>query len=341
MIDMIKRSLAISFLSIFILLSLFAKTVTAPEWISNKNAVFPSETYISGLGEGKSKEAARNDAIAEVSRYLKTSVENTVQAKTNADSINGKSNFSQRLEESTTISSTATLSGLNFSEPYHDKKEKCWYCVAYIKRDDAWNLLLPRIESAKAAFYALYDNGRKETEPVFKYSFFAAALEKGVDFQDVLDYARIIHPKNEEGYLSDREAINSVQNLLITEKGKCTLFLALQGDYGNILTEAATKIFSETPFSLVGSEKSANYKATVTVDDNKVGDNPLSISPSAKIEIKSKSGRSVYADVFRLETKTTAYSLEKAQKKAYSQIADVMKQELPEKLAELFNKNGK
>ena len=92
---------------------------------------------------------------------------------------------------------------------------------------------------------------------------------------------------------------------------------------------------------MVGSEKSANYKATVTVDDNKVGDNPLSISPSAKIEIKSKSGRSVYADVFRLETKTTAYSLEKAQKKAYPQIADVMKQELPEKLAELFNRNGK
>ncbi|MBR0496606.1 MAG: hypothetical protein IJJ71_10580 [Treponema sp.] len=245
------------------------------------------------------------------------------------------------MEESTTISSTATLSGLNFTEPYYDKKEKCWYCVAYIKRDDAWNLLLPRIESAKAAFYAPYNNGRKETEPVFKYSFFAAALEKGVDFQDVLDYARIIHPKTEESYSSDREAINSVQNLLITEKGKCTLFLALQGDYGNILTEAATKIFSETPFSLVGSEKSANYKATVTVDDNKVGDNPLSISPSAKIEIKSKSGRSVYADVFRLETKTTAYSLEKAQTKAYPQLADVMKQELPEKLAELFNKNGK
>ena len=332
---MFKRFLSFSFL-VFIPLSLFAKPTSLPEWVSNRNAVFPSETYISGLGEGKSKETARNDAIAEVSRYLKTSVETTVQAKTNAGSINGKSNFSQRLEESTTVSSASTLSGLNFTEPYHDKKEKCWYCVAYIKRDDAWNLLLPRIESAKAAFYALYDNGRKETEPVFKYSFFAAALEKGVDFQDMLDYARIIHPKNEESYSSDRDAINSVQNLFITEKGKCTLFLAVQGDYGNILTETATKIFSETPFSLVGSETSANYKATVTVDDNKIGDNPLSISPNAKIEIKSRFGHSLYVDAFRLETKTTAYSLEKAQKKSYLQLADVMKQELPEKLAELF-----
>ncbi|MBR0496605.1 MAG: LPP20 family lipoprotein [Treponema sp.] len=81
MIDMIKRSLAISFLSIFILLSLFAKTVTVPEWISNKNAVFPSETYISGLGEGKSKEAARNDAIAEVSRYLKQALKTLYKRK--------------------------------------------------------------------------------------------------------------------------------------------------------------------------------------------------------------------------------------------------------------------
>lgn len=245
------------------------------------------------------------------------------------------------MDESSTVSSSLTLSGLEFTEPYHNKKEKSWYCVAYIKRDDAWKMLLPRIENVKSAFYALYDNGHKEVEPFFKYAFFVAALEKGTEFQDVLDYARIIHPKNESKYSPDRETINLLQNFLISEKSKCTLFLTVQGDCGNILTDAMTKVFAGTAFSLVGNEVVANYKVVVIVDDNKIGDNPLSITPSAKIEIKSKSGCSIYVDNFCVKSKTTAYSLEKAQKKAYPQLAEMMGNVVSEKLAEIFYKKSK
>lgn len=90
---MFKHFISFSVVLLFIPLLVFSKSVQVPDWILNKNAVFPSEIYISGLGDGKSKEAARNDAIAEVSRYLKTNVEITVQSKTTAESINGKSNF--------------------------------------------------------------------------------------------------------------------------------------------------------------------------------------------------------------------------------------------------------
>ena len=277
----------------------------------------------------------------EVSRYLKSCVQTSVKAETIAESSNNETNFLQRLEEETFITSSVTLSGLEFTEEYHDKRENCWYCVAYLKRNDAWNLLLPKIEKSKTEFYALYNRGLEEKEPVLRYSFFVAAMDKGIDFQNVLDYARIIHSKNELEYSSDRDVINSVINLLITEKNKCTLFLDVKGDYGNILTEMLTNIFIESFFSLVGSETSANYKAIVVVDDNKIGDKPFSVLPTVKIEIRSLSGYSIYINSFNSESKTTSYSLEKAHRKSYTKIAEIMAQEVPKNLSKIIYKTEK
>ena len=104
-VDMFKHFLSFSFWLLLISFSLFAIPPKAPDWVLDKNVVFPSETYISGLGEGKSKKLAKENAISEISRYLKTEIKTTVKAESKADSYNGKTNYSQKLEENVTISS--------------------------------------------------------------------------------------------------------------------------------------------------------------------------------------------------------------------------------------------
>lgn len=336
---MIKRIFGIIIFSLLITFFLSAKSNDVPNWFLNKNSVFPSEIYISGLGEGKTEELAKNDAVSEISRYLKTNIKTSVYAKVISESNDNENNFSQKMEEIINISSSATLSELEYTKAYYEKKEKLWYCVAYIKRDDAWNLFLPKIENEKSNFYAAYNNGLLESEPILKYSLFSMAFDMGKEFQEVLNYARIIHPKNEEKYSNDRETLNNVHNLLLKEKNKCTLFIKTSGDYGNIVKAAITDIFSRTPFVVVGDEFSANYKLIAIIEDNKIGTNPISISPSANIEITSKQNRSICVVSFHLESKTTAYSLEKARKKAYPQLAEVMKQNLVNNLPKFLNVN--
>ena len=214
---------------LFIFLLAFASPVSAteniPTWMHDKNVVYSPSEYISAIGFGKSKKIAKEDALAGISRYLRTEIKSNVKAETKADLTNGKSTYSQKLEETVTISSSATLSGIEYTKPYYAKNEKTWYCVAYISREYAWNQYLPKIENAKSAFYSFYDKATEENEPVFKCKFYKMSQEPAENLLITLDYARLLHPQNEEKYSVDRKIASTIPSLIEAEKLKCTVFL--------------------------------------------------------------------------------------------------------------------
>lgn len=335
---MIRRLFNNVFFIIFftIVSSLYAND-TYPVWLHDKNCVYPSSEYVSALGSGKSKKIAMEDALAGISRYLRTEIKYIVQAETKADSTNGKSTYSQKLEETVTISSSATLSGIEYTKPYYAKNEKTWYCVAYISREYAWNQYLPKIENAKSAFYSFYDKATEENEPVLKCKFYKMSQEPAENLLITLDYARLLHPKNEEKYASDRKIVMANSSLIEAVKLKCTVFLDIRGDYGNIFSSAISKILVENGFFIVETANKANYVATAVIENNIIGENPLSITPSLDFKLAGKY-KTVYSFSDRLENKTVAYELEKAQKKAYPKLAEKFCEKLSTDLAEILGK---
>jgi len=326
---------------LFIVLLLFVSPIFAteniPTWVYDKNSVYPSTEYISAIGSGKSKKLAKENAISEISRYLKTEIKTTVQAVTKADSYNGKTNYSQKLEENVTISSSATLSGLEYTNPYYSKKEKTWYCVAYINREEAWNQYLPKIESVKSAFYSFYDKAIAENEPVFKLKFYKLAEEPAENLLASLDYARLLQPKNSELYATERKTVTELPSLIESEKIKCTAFLDIKGDYGNIFASAISKILIETSFIISDDKNKSNYIASIDIENNTMGENPLSITPSLNFKLYGKY-KAIYSLSDRLENKTVAYELKKAQKKSYPELADKFCEKLSADLAEILRK---
>ncbi|MBQ8678524.1 MAG: LPP20 family lipoprotein [Treponema sp.] len=324
---------------LFILLLAFVSPIFAteniPTWMHDKNSVYPSSEYISALGSGKSKKIAMEDALAGISRYLRTEIKSNVKAETKADSTNGKSTYSQKLEETMTISSSATLSGIEYTKPYYAKNEKTWYCVAYISREYAWNQYLPKIENAKSAFYSFYDKATEENEPVFKCRFYKMTQESAENLLITLDYARLLHPQNEEKYSVDRKIASTIPSLIENERQKCTVFLDIKGDYGNIFSSVISKILVETGFLIVEDGNNANYVAAAVIENNIIGENPLSITPSLDFKLAGKY-KTVYSFSDRLENKTTAYELENAQKKAYPQLVEKIAKKISLELSELL-----
>ena len=324
---------------LFILLLAFVSPIFATEnittWMHDKNSVYPSSEYISALGSGKSKKIAMEDALAGISRYLRTEIKSNVKAETKADSTNGKSTYSQKLEETMTISSSATLSGIEYTKPYYAKNEKTWYCVAYISREYAWNQYLPKIENAKSAFYSFYDKATEENEPVFKCRFYKMTQESAENLLITLDYARLLHPQNEEKYSVDRKIASTIPSLIENERQKCTVFLDIKGDYGNIFSSVISKILVETGFLIVEDGNNANYVAAAVIENNIIGENPLSITPSLDFKLAGKY-KTVYSFSDRLENKTTAYELENAQKKAYPQLVEKIAKKISLELSELL-----
>ena len=110
-----------------------AQQPPAPEWLVSANAVYPQSKYLCQVGDGASKEAAAADALAQLSRYISTSVKTQVVAKTEAVSESGsKSEVNRRLKQTSTIDSQFEFSELNYTEYY--KSAKVWYVAVYIER---------------------------------------------------------------------------------------------------------------------------------------------------------------------------------------------------------------
>ena len=226
------------FIIFFTIVSSVYANDTYPVWLHDKNSVYPSSEYVSALGSGKSKKIAMEDALAGISTYLRTEIKYIVETETKADSSNGKSTYSQKLEERVSISSSTILSGIEYTKLYYVKNEKTWYCVAYISREYAWNQYLPKIENAKFALYGFYDKATEENEPVLKCRFYKMSQVAAENLLITLGYARLLHPQNEEKYSVDRKIASTIPSLIEAEKLKCTVFLDIRGDYGNIFSSA-------------------------------------------------------------------------------------------------------
>lgn len=96
-----RRRVLCILLFVLSLTALSAKPKTqVPDWLPDFRAVYPSETY-----------------IAAVARYLKTDIQTSSQAETHAVSEADDTTMSRTLDTQTAVSSTLSLSALEYTEP--------------------------------------------------------------------------------------------------------------------------------------------------------------------------------------------------------------------------------
>ena len=293
----IKSSIIISLFFIFCANQVVAEAV--PAWVTNFRAVFVADTYIAALGEGKQKDEAKAEATAGLARQFMTIV-----------------------TDNKTVAGQAELSLVEYTEPYYFKKEKKWACVAFIERDKAWKQCKPVVENAKTKFLAMKKKADSETDPLTKCLLYEKALKSGGAFLEKLEYARFVHPSKEAAYSSDRKAVGELPALIAGERENCSVFLNVTGDYGNIMSVSLATALSKGGFKITKTKKEATYVASALIEDNAIGDDPISITPSLDLKVESKAGKTALAVQANVEKKTVAYTLENARKKAYPLLAE-------------------
>ena len=108
----------------------FAKSNQKPDWVTNYRTIYPDAEYIVQRGRADTEETSRTEAIAQIARYFQTSV--NANLKTSIQSVSS----GQNVDEITTVvndidvMSQVELFAMENTDPYYDKKEKKWYCVA-------------------------------------------------------------------------------------------------------------------------------------------------------------------------------------------------------------------
>lgn len=303
----------------------FAKKVEEPDWFKNYKSVYTVSEFIAMKGTGNSGELAKADAAAQIARYFVSNVVVNTSASSEMTSDGTNVTKNQRILTETEITSELSVVGMEYTVPFYNKPEKKWYAVAFINRADAWFQFKPKIDGLKNEFMSFYKKAQSESDSFAKVSFYRSAVKVGDAFLEKLEYGRLISPNDEEKYASDRELVSEIPSLLALELKNLTVNVSVCGDYGDIIATAVKKVLSENGF-VVGN--SGNYLASVIVESNVSGSEPLVIMPSVEIKVESKDGKPVCAYSTAAKEKTPSYSLDKAQKKAFPLLAEKILQEM-------------
>lgn len=330
----LKKSLILTSLMTFSLLA-FAKNIT-PEWVNNYRTLYPDSEYIAQRGRADTEETSKTEAIAQISRYFQTTVNANLQTSMQSYS-NGKT-VEEKIEviNDVDVMSQVSLFAVEYTDSYYNKKEKKWYCLAYINRENAWQQYQPLVDGAKAEFYALCRNAEKEEDILTKCSAYVKAWNSGKKFLEKLEYARLLSSKKEAAYAVDRQALSEIPGIISEQLNSSSVYLEVQGDYGNIISSALTDVLSKNGLTVSKNKVGSNYTASAIIDDNVQGSDPLCIYPSLDFTITSNKGKSVFASQTAITTKAVAYSLANAQKKAYPLLAEKVTTEVSDKLNEKF-----
>lgn len=320
------------FLCLFPLLSFlaFAKSAPMPAWVTECRTAFPDSEYIAQRGSGDSAEKAITDASAALARYFQM----TVNANISTTMTDEKTTVVDEVQ----VKSDVDLFGMQFTEPYHYKKDKKWYAVAYIKRSDAWTQYKPKVDQNSRTFAGKYKKIEEEKDPFLRIALCRNAWEAAMELLPKLEYARIISPRDEATYQPVRDRIAGIPVLMDAAKGSCTIYLDCPNDYNNMLASAVSTAFTRSGMTVSKDKAMANYICTVDVDDNAAGSDPLTISPAASIRIADKNGRAVYAHECAAGENTVSYTLENAKKKGYPKFAKDVERSLSDDLNTILMK---
>jgi len=126
-----KISFVIFLFPIFFVISCATTPVQqVPSWLTTDvKFVYNENEYLSAMGDGNSEDLAKFDALNKLSQYFETKVRSEGTAlRTTKDS-----SFSSASVQTISVRSNADLFCVEYDK-YFDKKQKKYYCVAFINR---------------------------------------------------------------------------------------------------------------------------------------------------------------------------------------------------------------
>lgn len=315
--------------------SIFAKPKKEPAWIEDYKTIFPEKDYLVQRGTGSDSETAKTEAVSSIGRYLKTELDSSISTKIETVTINNKSNENLNVKTETELKSNVELFAVEFTEPFYRKKEKKWYCVAYINRDKAWNKYSPEIENAKEVFTAILKNIDNETDTIKRISLYKNAWQEGSNFLSLLSYGLLIKPENADLYIKEKQMLSDIPAFIKNEKNNCSFHLSVQNDYGNIITGEIKNILSSCGLILT-EDDDAEYLINVEIHNNESGIDPIIIYPSLTLNINNSQSETVFSYSYKSNEKTVAFTIENAQKKAFPKLTKEFENDLSDKVKGIF-----
>jgi hypothetical protein len=187
----------------------------APAWYFDRTAEYPSQRYISAVGEGKTRVEAETAAVAGVSLFFNTSadVRNEAIRNFNETVVNKTSSFSKNtsISENAVIKSEAEFLGVRFADPWQDHSRGIWAALAFIDRREAAQMYDSKIAANMAVINALAADAGEEAEDLYVCGLLFRAVSTGGLTEEYIKTAVVVDPASGKKYAAHIATIQEVR----------------------------------------------------------------------------------------------------------------------------------
>jgi hypothetical protein len=225
-----------------------------PQWVTDKDSVYPEDEFLAEVGEGDGLKAAKSEAAAAIARIFRNKVSVDTTVTTRYTELTGEGGETLGLVNQTDFDQTIgqasdeTLVNMRYGESWTDSLGRV-YTVAYLDRAETGNLYRQRIMDNDDRISELMERARAQDEPLRRFAFFDAALVMSEVNRVLLEQLEIINMPMARSYMPAYE-LGDLRAAKADQASALKIRVEASGDPEGRVTAVMTDWVAERGFSV-------------------------------------------------------------------------------------------
>jgi hypothetical protein len=150
----------------------------APDWVNGDSKNYPAAQYLSGHGQADTREAAQDQARADISKTFKVTVRaSTDNVQTATRDVSGGNRFEQQASLRVSSRTDQVISGIQIVEIWQDSDTASYHALAVLPRAQAAATFRQQMAELDDATRGHVERARSENDPFLKIAALGRALK--------------------------------------------------------------------------------------------------------------------------------------------------------------------
>jgi hypothetical protein len=274
------------FLLVFCANLVFAQE--APRWVTRPSAVYPPDQYLTGAGEGRGEEEARTRALAQISRFFQTTVDDTQELFYSYRQTLSGSDERTSANRQSVVTSEADFFGVRFAESYFEKNGTV-RALAYINREEVLEVYDLRTAACLTQVNEILRRYEDSPHPAAAIPRLREARESAVLAEKLAGIAVLINPAAADHYRGITAVRPRVDSAIDANRARLTASVSLNDERFRSLAHRAAEAVKNEGFTIIENGGVYTLEITVTPNESKAANNFI-VRPEVSIVLKAQDG---------------------------------------------------
>jgi len=318
---------------LLLIMSFSAHAKKIPNWYEHKYLEFPDEFFLTFIGSGKDENAAKNNALSEISLFFETKAEvlqNFSESYENQNLLKSRSFSAKKYSE---FSSNAEFFGVKYTTPFWDGTEM--HILAYIERENAFSACKQKIDLNSRKMEDLLIVAEDINNPFMALEAANEAIPIAEETVPLIHAAQLLKSVGSNYFLETISRIQRVYSSFLRASENRTVALFVVNDKDGIVYNEISKLLGSIECTV--SSTDGICKMFVNVEPNRE-DLPAGIFLHASLNVVLKGGTD---EVIFSYTRNFDKKGAKTEQLAYRLMFMEIQSELDSSFLDEFNKQTK